>query len=375
MWNPDPIVTIGGVDYTDQVLNGVQLTFGAPDFLAGVQPPYGTVTIVNTTGSALPIYLSSDIQVTVSNSAGSGRIALFSGVISDMSVSLVSTDVAFYDLTVIGYSQFFESRIVNEVPIMWDTDPTFYQYDYERFQYLVKAGTGAPIDLLSGTIDAQTGTIANLPNYLGNYYQSPVAYDRVEQLPEGATTAGQLIAEFANGVSGWVWEDRFGEINYRAFDNLSSTGHTIPQGSVYVNQLRKFSTLTELYNDVTIYDIYDYPYKYTDTASQASYGVRQLSLVSQYTSQSRYPEQGAYLLEYLANNINQLSGLVTDLTVDDYLAAARDALLQVDMTQTINFTVPDDVFDTGTGSGRVCGWSWEIANKTLNLSLNLVKVE
>jgi hypothetical protein len=156
---------------------------------------------------------------------------------------------------------------------------------------------------------------------------------------------------------------------------LSSTAHTVPQGSVYVNQLRKFSSLTELYNDITLINQFENTYNYTSLSSQSAYGVRQLSVATQYTANSRYPEQGAYLLDYLAENINQLTGLVTDLTVDDYLAAARDALLAVDMTDIINFTVPDDVFDTGTGSGRVCGWSWEIANKTLNLSLNLVKVE
>lgn len=374
MWQPNPAVTIDGTDYTGETLNGINFTFGASDFLAGVQPPYGTISLVNVTGSALPIYLSSPVEITVDNHAGTGRVILFSGIISDINVSLEAVDAAFYDLTVVGYSQFFESRVINEVPVIWDLDTSFNQFDYDRFDYLVKAGTGAPIDLLSGTIDAQTGNIEDFPNYLGTVYQSPVSYDRVYQLPLGAAVAGQLIAEFAAGVSGWVWEGRLGTINYRAFDNLSSTSHAVPQGAVYVQALNRSSTLTELYNLINLYNAFN-TYTYTDVSSQGDYGVRSLDVVTQYTALSRYPEQGAYLLDYLANNIDQLNGLTIDVTSDDLLGTTRDALLTVDMTDTVNFTVPDDIFDTGTGSGRICGWSWGIQRDRLDLTLNLVKVE
>ena len=379
MWDGEPAVTIGGTNYTGQTLNNAQFSFGAPDFLAGVQPPFGTITLVNTTSSPLPIYLSDDVVVTVWNHGKTLRRTLFTGVISDVSVSLIADDVAFYDITVVGNSQFFEPRIINELGFP-------LQEDFGRFQSLIKAGTGTPIDLITGTIDAQVGTISAYPSYLGpSLAVSPGS--RVLPLPPGASTAGQLIADFASQTSGWVWEARDGLIYFRPFDQLSTTTITVSPEIVYLNRLRRTSTLTELYNQIEIIKNENEPessiapenYVKQDFTSTGSYGTRNYSVVTQYefgaiVSQNWEP-QADYLLDYLANNIQQLDGLTVDLTSDILVAATRNPLLNIDMTQTINFDLPDDIFDGGTGSGRVCGWTWNIADKILDLTLNLVKVE
>jgi hypothetical protein len=379
MWDGEPAVTIGGTNYTGQTLNNAQFTFGAPDFLAGVQPPFGTITLINTTGAQLPIYLSDDVVVTVWNDQKLIRRTLFTGVVSDVSVSLIADDVAFYDITVVGRSQYFESRIIGELGY-----PS--QLDSVRIKKLIQAGTGLPIDLLTGTIDGQgLSPIENYQSYAGVITASPSAFDYVAALPAEAAPAGQLIANFAVETSSWVWEGPEGSINFRPFDALSTSVHTIPPEAVYVDRLRRTSTLTELYNQITINknenDTWPYSQMWigNDLSSQGNYGIRNYSLVSQYMFQSnaanRWEPQADYLLEYLANNIQQLDGLVIDLTNDVFISADRNALISVGMTHTINFDLPDDIFDGGTGSGRVCGWSWNIADKILDLTLNLVKVE
>jgi hypothetical protein len=377
MFDGEPAVTIGGVSYTGRTLNNAQFTFGAPDFFAGVQPPYGNITLINTTGSPLTIYLADDVVVTVWNAAKTVRRTIFTGVISDVSVSLLSDDTAFYDLTVVGNSQFFESRVINQLGAP-------QEYDDERITDLIQAGTGTPIDLLSGTINAQTGTITGFPSYLGTITASPSTFAIVVPLPAEPAVAGQLIADFAADTSGWVWEGRLGLINFRPFDALSSTSFTVPQGAIYVQRLRRTSTLTELYNDITVLpndndliQIGDSTNR-QDLTSAGAYGTRSYQLVTQYRhgpgAPYRWEEQADYLLDFLAENIQQLDGLVVDVTSDALTDAVRNNLIECDMTQTVNFTLPADIFPAGTGSGRVCGWSWTVADKILDLTINLVKV-
>lgn len=377
MWDGEPAVTINGTAYTGQTLGNARLTFGSPDLLAGVQPPYGTISLINTTGSPLPIYLADSVVVDVWNHGKTLRRLLFTGVISDISVSLLADDVAIYDLTVVGNSQFFESRVIGQLGLPEQTDGN-------RFRELIQAGTGIPVDLLSGTIDAQTGTIDAFPNYLGTVTASPSVYAIVVPLPSEAVNAGQAIADFAAATSGWVWEGANGLINFRPFDAPSATTVTIAQAIVYVGGLRRTSTLTELYNDIVILpnenDLIqlDDNYIAQDLVSQAAYGSRNLSLVSQYWhgpgAPYRWIEQGDYLLDTFANNIQQLDGIAIDLTSDTLVAATRNPLINIDMTQTVNFDLPDDIFDGGTGSGIVAGWSWSISDKILDLTINLVKV-
>jgi len=377
MWDGEPSVTINGTSYTGQTLGNMGLTFGAPDLLAGVQPPYGNITLINTTGSPLPIYLADDVVVQVWNADKTVRRNIFTGVISDVSVSLLATDTAFYDLTVVGNSQYFESRLINQLGLP-------VQLDSARISELVRAGTGVPIDLLSGTINAQTGTINAYQSYLGTVTASPSADAFVVALPAEPAVAGQLIADFAAATSGWVWEGRTGVVNFRPFDALSTTSFTVPQDAIYVQRLRRTSTLTELYNEISILknesDTWPLEVSFTtnDSTSQTSYGTRNYSLVTQYAYQAagirRWIPQADYLLDLLAENIEQLDGLTIDVTSDALTDAVRNNLIECDMTQTVNFTLPTDIFAAGTGSGRVCGWSWNVADKILDLTINLVKV-
>jgi hypothetical protein len=292
-------------------------------------------------------------------------------------VSLLADDVAIYDLTVVGNSQFFESRIIGQLGFP-------EQDDTERITQLIQAGTGIPVDLLSGTIDAQTGTIDAFPNYLGTVTASPSVYAIVVPLPSESVNAGQAIADFAAATSSWVWEGANGFINFRPFDAPSATTVTVAPAIVYVGGLRRTSTLTELYNDIVILpnenDLIqlDDNYITQDLVSQASYGSRNLSLVTQYWHGPgvpyRWQEQGDYLLDTFANNIQQLDGITVDLTSDTLIATTRNPLLNLDMTQTVDFDLPDDIFDGATGSGIVSGWSWSISDKILDLTINLVKV-
>jgi hypothetical protein len=293
-------------------------------------------------------------------------------------VSLLADDVAIYDLTVVGNSQFFESRIIGQIGFP-------LQPDEERFRELIQAGTGQPIDLLSGTINAQSVTIDGFPNYLGTATPSPSSFDLVVPTVGEAVNAGEAIAEFATATSGWVWEGANGLINFRPFDAPSTTTVTVAPAIVYVGGLRRTSTLTELYNDITILPneiesdfLGGTSTNKQDLVSQAAYGTRNLSLVTQYRhgpgAPYRWEEQADYLLDTFANNIQQLDGITIDLTSDTLVPTTRNPLINLDMTQTINFDLPDDIFDGGTGSGIVSGWSWSISDKILDLTINLVKV-
>jgi hypothetical protein len=241
------------------------------------------------------------------------------------------------------------------------------------------------VDLLSGTIDAQTGTIDAFQSYLGTITASPDPNADVVALPAESAIAGQLIADFAAATSSWVWEGANGLINFRPFDAPSATTVTVSPAIVYVGGLRRTSTLTELYNEIVILrnesDSKDLLPGYTanDTVSQQNYGVRNFTLVTQYifgpgTTPNRWIDQADYLLDTFANNIQQLDGITVDLTSDTLIATTRNPLINLDMTQTINFDLPDDIFDGGTGSGIVSGWSWSISDKILDLTINLVKV-
>ena len=377
MWDAAPSIVINGSTYTGQVLAGASFTFGASDLLANVQPPYGRISIVNIFGSRLPIDLNDSVTVTVDNAEKTARRTLFTGVITDISVTLLPDNFPIYDLTVVGRSQRYESRVIGELGFG-------EQYDAERFEDLVWAATGPAIDLISGTINGQTGSINGYGNLLGTATASPSTFAIVVPLPPQAVNAGQAIADFAQATSGWVWENRLGNLNFRPFDALSATSFTLPQGAIYLNGLQRVSTLTELYNDITILpnenDLIQLGDNYNaqDLTSQGDYGTRSFQLTTQYRhgpgAPYRWVEQGDYLLGVFANNIEILDSLAVDVTSDDLTNAVRNNLIECDMTQTVNFTLPSDIFLGGTGSAQIIGWQWTIADKILDLNINLAKV-
>jgi hypothetical protein len=377
MWDAEPSIVINGSTYTGQVLAGASFTFGNPDLLANVQPPYGRISIVNIFGSRLLIDLNDSVTVSVDNAEKTARRVLFTGVITDISVTLLPDNLPIYDLTVVGRSQRYESRIIGELGFG-------EQYDATRFEDLVRAATGPAIDLISGTINGQTGSINGYGNLLGTATASPSTYAIVVPLPAQAVNAGQAIADFAQATSGWVWENRLGNLNFRPFDALSATSFTVPQGAIYLAGLQRVSTLTELYNDITIFpnendliQLGDSTNR-QDLTSAADYGTRSFSLTTQYYhgpgAPYRWEEQADYLLDVFADNIEQLDSLALDVTSDALTDAVRNNLIECDMTQTVNFTLPSDIFLGGTGSAQIIGWQWTIADKILDLNINLAKV-
>ena len=385
MWEPNPTVNIGGTDFTGETLSGAQITFGQNTYLGIPQPPYAVVSIIDTTGDGLTIDLSDLAYIEVDNSAGTGKKRLFTGYVSDFSVSMLSPEVAIYDLTLIGYTNLMVNRVLgqNYLDRLDGSGRWFGDLPRIRASFLIRAGTGIPIDSLTGTINALTGTIRDLPNRIGTVTTDPLgdglAY--LEVSPEA--TAFDLAADLASGLNARFWENRNGLINFANTGATSAVSHTLDEDSIIVTGLNGRTTNTELYNSIVLLrtspdqpgtqDVLEIA---DDVTSQASYGVRILELPTSAAADSLLTDIATTYLAILKDPSNQISGMTIDLTVDGLGATDRNKLLDLDMLETMNFTgIPKAIFQPQDGSGLVVGWSWQIGQRTLNLTPDLVRIQ
>jgi hypothetical protein len=370
----NPVVTIGSVDYTDKVLNGVTATAGRTNIDEQPRSGFATISIVDVDTNIVPIEVDDKIVIKVDDSNGN-EVIVWSGWVSDVVKGIRNSGQSGYltetRVTGIGslaklnrrrvgangYSKEFDGdRVYNIIfetaGITWaDVSPTL---TWNGVDPLLSWGT---FDILIGTID-RPGDF-ELTNY-----------------NDGEANGLGLAQKMADSGLGILFEDAEGKINYSSFtrrlDDVALNGFTeLDLGTIIATQLTSTSRLSDLANNVEIIYKNGQNEIGVDAASTALYGEWDVRVETELEKQLDAEQRVDYYLatrSFPRTSLTSITLLLSAGTITDTL---RDDLIGLTISKPISIAnLPPNIYDAPF-TGFVEGYTYTIARNELFLSLNV----
>lgn len=370
----NPVVTIGSVDYTNKVLNGVTATAGRTNVDEQPRSGFATISIVDFDNNVVAIEIDDKVVIKVDDSNGND-VTLWSGWVADVTKSVRNHGGVGYltetKVTAIGslaklnrrrvgsngYSKEFDGdRIYNIIFetagfTYADVDPALQWEDVDPLL------TWATYDILIGTIDRP-----------GDF--------ELKVYSDGEANGLTLAQTMAQSGLGILYESADGKINYDSFtrrlDNVAANGFVdIDLDAIIATGLTSTSRLSDLANNVEV--IYKNGQTETDTdaASIALYGDWEVRVETQLENGLDAEQRVEYYLATRAFPRTSLTSLSLVLSVDGVADVLRDTLLDLQISTPIAVDgLPPNVFPNAF-SGFVEGYTWTIARNELFLNLNV----
>lgn len=375
-YEPFPTVVIaGGLNVPYNTLSNIRISSGRRDVLNQPSPGYATVEIWVDPNEPLKISLSEALTVSI-NKGTSGTQTIFTGVISDIDISLPQYGqtgaIALYRITAVSALAQLNKRVAGTSGYSkeFDGDRVFnILFDAFVIQWLdldtVTTWSDLPSDVTWDSYDA-TGT-ALVAGILTNV-DRPGTYELTAFAAE-RSNAYELAQEAAQSGRGVLWEDGAGALHYddyaaRAFN----TPLVLSSKDLLANGLSSSNQWGELANDVTIIYKNNQTQNAQDGQSQVLYGQLEATkgtilenAADAQTQANDYLFCRAYPRNYPAVLSVALHSPLTLDTTRDQLAAVYNGL-------RISTSDLPAVFGT-TFDGFVEGWEWNLTRYTADLSL------
>lgn len=370
----NPVVTIGGVNYTQEVLNGVTCTLGRTNVDEQPRAGYCTISIVEFDVNTTPILIDDLIQIRIDNSVGTD-ITLWTGYVADLTKTVRNWGTAGYAtetrITGIGslakvnkrqtgsggYPKEFDGDRIKEILFeiagitYANVDPT------EQWQDINPLTPWQSYDIFIGTIDTP-GTF-ELKAYSG-----------------GSTNGLALAQTMAQSGLGLIYENAEGKITYSDFSNrinkVSTNGFLeLEADAILAPSLTSTSRLSDLVNDVTITYKNNQTTNDSDPNSIALYGTFEANVTTQLENLSDAEQRVDYFLSTRAFPRYSLTQINLLLSLDLLDNTFRDNIIAIEVNQPISVaSLPPNIYD-GTFSGFVEGYTWVINENELFLTLNV----
>jgi hypothetical protein len=369
----NPRVTIGSVDYTAEVLNGLTCTAGRTNVDEQPRAGYCSIDILDFDNNVAAVEVDDKIVIKVDDSTGNDVI-LWSGWVSDVVKQIQAQgEVGLATQTRVtgigslaklnrrrvgagGYAVEFDGDRVHD--IIFETAGITYADVDPALEY----GDVDPL-LTWGTFDILIGTIDRPGDFELTAYADGIA--------NGLTLAQQAAA---SGL-GVLFEDNEGKINYSSFtrrlDDVALNGFTnLDLNSILSIGLTSVSRLADLANKVEI------EYKAAaietgvDAASTALYGDFEIRVVTQLENLLDAAQRVDYYLAtraFPSTSLTQIN-LLMGTSISDTL---RDDLLGLTINKPIAISsLPVNIYNSAF-SGFVEGYTYTIARNELFLTLNV----
>lgn len=372
-WQPNPVVTIAGTDYTSRALVGATLTYGRTQTNQQPRAGYASISVADLDNASVPINLGDIVKVTLEDTA-STPVTVFTGTVSDVTATVVKGNsnqgtYVRYDIigvgplaklnrTLAGASGYSAENDGDRIAAILDE---VYAQQWNEVTSTLTWATTNPIKTWT-TWDDYIGTIDQPGLYQLAAYTS------------GATLANNLTTLSANSGLGVLYDTPNNRINYDDADhrqvNAANNGFwTIPVSAVAAAGLSQSLHLGDVVNTVQV--AYDGgTVTSTSSSSIATYGVAAQSIQTNLANALDAADQAdryLALVDYPNAQLDTLSLPIhqpnlDNSTIDTALAVYQGQPIQVD-------DLPNPV---GTYfSGFVEGWTWRIGQFTADLKLTV----
>ncbi len=345
-WNPDPLVTIDGVDYTGKTLFGANVNFGRSNIWDQARASYATIDLINTTNTDFNIQPNDEVLIKVKNSSGV-YVTLFTGKVTDLnnrmqSMGSVSFTVV-QSISAIGVFADMARTIIGD--IAWAKE-----YDDDRMTRIFN-DAGVTIDVVD----------------------SPGVYEFTARAADSAD-AYTLAAEYAAKAFGYIYETTDGKVGYanesRRLLDVQANGYmSLPLDYILWRGVNSSKTFTDVINDITLIYKNNQVVTASDATSQATYGLKTAQLTTEIETGAEAQQQADRYIVLRANPRTNLSQFSIPVDSDNVSNADRDELLAMEMGKAIEIdNLPKGIKNT-IYKGFVEGWSWSLTQYQAQLNL------
>lgn len=342
-WNPSPKVTIGGVDFTANALEGVSVTYGRATFWDQPRASYCSINLANLNNTLWTFNINDSIVIQVKDSTGT-YVTIFTGYLTTVSNQVTSAgsiaDVVVQRITGIGsLAKMARVRFGGSLP---------KEFDATRINNILTT-SGVSID----TVDSGVFELQSITKDYADCYQ--------------------YAAYYAQMAFGYIYETRLGKVGFanesRRNIELNTVGHTnIATNTIIGRTLSSQQSLADLSNDVSLTWRAG-----TATASNstsiATYGKAGATISTELHNQADADYQALKYMTLRSFPQTNLNSFVVQLDAPDMTSAVLDKLLKVYIGMAIQIdSLPNGVYN-GAYNGFVESHTFTINRNQVALSL------
>ena len=344
-WSPDATVTIAGIDYTGQSLNGVTLTYGRSNVWEQARASYATINLINWDDVDWGFQPNDSVVIKVKNYTGTD-VTVFTGKLSTVTTGLRISNsgikVASHTLTAQGPFAVLARTIVSG---SWAKE-----FDGTRVKRI--------FDLTSVTQDT-----VDTP---GNY--------ELTAKTAAENTAYQYAATYATMGFGYIFETTSGKVGYanegHRTDDVNTNGYfKIPKSAILTSSIQSALTVNDIVNDVKLEYKANAKVTDTDATSIANYGLRGVDLVTELETLTNAQDLAGRYLDLRSVPRTSITSFTVQLAIESLTSSELNGLINVYMGKPIEIDdLPPALYPT-TYLGFVEGWTMIINENTATLTL------
>lgn len=347
-WNPNAVVTVNGIDYTDKSLWGVQVNYGRTTVWEQARAGYATVQIVNVNDAHLQFEVNQSLVITVQDSVGV-PVTVFTGLVTGISNTMTNvgtvSQVGIQTLTALGPFAFMARKIVGE-----SAYPK--EYDDDRIDRILTEA-GVVIDVVD----------------------TPGVYEFTARAADQPTDAYSLAAFYAQMALGYLYETTDGKVGYanesHRLQEVSVTGYfEIPLSYILGQGVSSNRSLNDITNSILLTYKANATKTASDAGSIAAFGLQAASISTELEKAVEAQYQVDRYITLRANPNTNLSSFTIPLDSPTVSSADLDDLLAIYMGKPIEiFDLPNAILHI-VYRGFVEGWTLSLNRYQAALTLN-----
>lgn len=374
-YDPQPIVTVEGVDYTSDTINFVQITAGRATIDEQPRAGYATISLLVIDGTYPIITLNSTVKVSIVDSNGVDPY-IFTGYITDINRSIVAHGVTG---TVVQIDLIVAGPLARLAKLQ--TEASYpKQNDGDRIAAILGDVFSTswdeitPSTLAWNAVDPAKTWLTYDPGFVGTV-ATPGVYELYDYAG-GEVEALSLCTNVANSALGILYEDGDGLINYDTAttrqDNVAANGFTsISSDYLTAVGTASSSRIADVINQITITYKANASYTGSDPNSIATYGLFAANRSTYLEKAADAQQQAELFLETRSIPRVNLAAINVPLHNPALPDATRDALIGVYCGFPIAVPdVPTSIYNHPF-TGYVEGYVWRITQHTADLTMTL----
>jgi hypothetical protein len=370
-YTPDYTITIGGTEYTSQILNNATITTGRPDIFTDTLAGYANLELAIPTGSIPLLELKEPVNIKVTDS-NNNDVDLFTGEISAINKSLAGAGTG-------GNAPLVQIQAVGSIAKLVRSFAGLNSYptelDGERIERILTEALFTQWEDLPNTVTWDDVSATQQWVDYGVQGLDTIDDGRYDLLPRDAeiVNAFDLASETARDGVGYLYETPDGLIGYAGAERRTSTFGS-SQIELDSNLLNNSAVQTRL-NSADIVNSAYLTYGDPEAAVEAinnesieEYGLIQTQLSTSLSDQNQAEEQALRLVSLRGTPLESFDVININLVNPNLDDIERDLLLGVSMDTLIKLTNLPSGFIIGDAfEGFVEGWTWFLSQGSLEL--------
>ena len=375
-WNPEWLVIIDGVTYTNLTLANLTITSGRTDIYSQPVAGYCQLAILNFDQTSIPMEINDSVTIEVKDSTNT-FVPIFGGTITDLAVTINSIGSVDYnqriEITALGaLSRLPKSITTGVLAKDFDGDQMFELLSgllfgaWNKVPAALTWATYDPTEIWTDAVNTGLGEIDRPGDY------------ELDQRDSNSSDYYTIASQIATSGLGYLYEDSQGRIGYadstRRAQYFATNGYVdLSANDALGAGFRTVTRSGDIRNKITIRYKKDQNQSYTesDIASIGLYG--ELGQVVDTTLDKLIDaeSQAEFYLALRAYPQAVFDSITYQLVSPELSDIDRDALINVFMGLPLNIVdLPPNV-SNGEFQGFVEGWTFKAGYNTLQLTLTV----